>query len=308
MKKVYLAAAATSALALAATPVMADDHASMSVYGWITAEVQDNGTEWDATGNGNSPSRFGIRGSREFGAVTGDAQLEYGVTKAQGEGPGIRLANAALSGDFGSVRIGSQWNPGYLWTTATTDVFTSGAYTGARSTDFVFRQDGAIFYYAPSLGGLDIAVGGNMLASDDSSDEFDTMTVSARYSFGDLYVSATYMEADDENSSEATAFAASYDFGMFTLAGSMSDNDGVGSYNDNGTPYEVVATVSATEELTLKAAYTDRDLEAGDDSSMAAEAAYAFGSGVTGFAGFSSSDDGINDGEDILSFGVQVVF
>ena len=315
MKKVYLAAAATSALALAATPVMADEHQSMSVYGWITAEVQEKGGVWDAgaKNGGNSESRFGIRGSREFGAVTGDAQLEYGILRGNDENsPGLRLANAALSGDFGSVRIGQQWNPGYLWTTATTDVFTSGAASGARSTDFVFREDGGIFYYTPSLGGLEVAIGGSMLTSKENSKDFDTMTVSARYSLGDLYLSATYMEADDGNSSKSTAFAASYDFGMFTLAGAIADNDGAvqpgSEFNDDGTPYEIAATFSATEELTLKVAYTDRDLEAGDDTSMAVEAAYAFGSGVTGFVGFSSSDDNINEGDDILSFGVQVVF
>ena len=305
MKKVYLAAAATSALAIAATPVMADEHHSMSVYGWITAEIQEQDGVWDATGNGNSPSRFGIRGSRDFGAVTGDAQLEYGVTKAQGAGPGIRLANAALSGDFGSVRIGSQWNPGYLWTTATSDIMLSGAFAGARSTDFVFRQDGAIFYYTPSLGGLDLAFGGNMVGSDETSDTFDTMTVSARYSFDDLYVSATYMEVDDDESSDVISFAASYDFGLFALSGAIADKSGsVGE----GTPYEVGATFSATEEVTLKLAYTDADLDAGDDTSMAVEATYAFGSGVTGFVGYAIPDDNVANGEDILSFGVQVVF
>lgn len=306
MKKVYLAAAATSALALAATPVMADDHASMSVYGWITAEVKEENGVWDATGTGNSPSRFGIRGSRDFGAVTGDAQVEYFVAKsAQGDAPGLRLANAALSGDFGSVRIGSQWNPGYLWTTATTDVTMSGAVAGARSTDFVFRQDGGVFYYAPSLGGLDLAIGGNMVSTDETSDDLDTTTVSARYSFGDLYLSATYMEVDDVAGSDVSSFAASYDLGMVTLAGSMSDKSG--ELGDE-TPYDLAATFSASDEVTLKVAYTDADLAAGEDTSMAFEATYAFGEGVTGFAGYATPDDNIANGEDILSLGVQVVF
>lgn len=309
MKNVYLAAAATSALALAATPVLADDHHSMSVYGWITAEIQEQDGVWDATGNGNSPSRFGIRGSRDFGGLTGDAQLEYGVTKAQGSAPGIRLANAALSGDFGSVRIGSQWNPGYLWTTATTDIMLSGAFAGARATDFVFREDGGIFYYTPNLGGLELAFGGSMVGSNEVSKSFDTMTVSARYSFDDLYVSATYMTVDDDNSSDVIALAASYDFGLFALSASVADLDGVGVYStDDGTPYEIGATFSATDELTLKLAYMDLDLDAGSDSSIAAEATYAFGGGVTGFIGYATPDDNVANGEDILSLGIQVVF
>ena len=305
MKKIFLTAAATSALALAASPVMADDHSSMSVYGWITAEVNEQNGVWDANGTGNSPSRFGIRGSRDFGAVTGDAQLEYFVAKGQGVSPGLRLANAALSGDFGSVRIGSQWNPGYLWTSATTDVMLGGVVAGARSTDFVFRQDGAVFYYAPSLGGLDLAVGGNMLGLDETSDDLDTTTVSARYSLNDLYVSATYMTVEDDEDTDVTSFGASYDLGMVTIAATMSDKSG--SLGEN-SPFDVAATFSASDEVTLKAAYTDADLDAGDDASMAFEATYAFGDGVTGFAGYATPDDNVAGGEDILSFGVQVVF
>jgi len=137
MKKVYLAAAATSALAIAATPVMADDHHSMSVYGWVTAEIKEVDGVWDAgSSNGaNSQTRFGIRGSRDLGAVSADAVIEYGATRGEevtaGSSnftPGLRQANAALSGDFGSVRIGKQWNTSYLWTTATTDIMLSGAF------------------------------------------------------------------------------------------------------------------------------------------------------------------------------------
>ena len=312
MKKVYLAAAATSALAIAATPVMADEHHSMSVYGWVTAEVSEVDGNWDVnSGNGaNSETRFGIRASRDLGAgLSADANLEYGAVRGGNGTPGLRHANAALSGDFGTVRVGQQWNPGYLWTTATSDIMLSGAFLGARATDFVFRERGGIFYYTPSLGGLELAFGGNMDGTDDTSDDFDTMTVSARYSFGDLYLSATYMSKDDDDSSDAMSFAASYDLGVVTLVGAIADLDGVGAYStDRGTPYEVGATFSATDELTLKLAYADLDLDAGSDSSVAVEATYAFGAGVTGFLGYAIPDDNINDGNDILSFGVQVVF
>jgi len=83
----------------------------------------------------------------------------------------------------------------------------------------------------------------------------------------------------------------------------------IGVYStDSGTPYEVGATFSATDEVTLKLAYTDADLDAGDDTSIAVEATYAFGAGVTGFVGYAIPDDNVANGEDILSLGVQVVF
>lgn len=315
MKKGFVIATAASALALAANTALAEDH-SMEVYGWITAEVNDTDeAETDGTSNGNSPSRFGIRTSRDLGDLTGTANLEYGVTKEQGASAGIRQANVGLEGAFGSVKIGSQWNPHYLWTTATTDLFTSSAAFGARSSDAVFRDDGSVFYYTPSLNGLELGVGAEFDPNISVSDSADSYTLSAKYSIGDLYVSASYVEADTDETLDSMAVAASYNFGAATLAASVADNtndttiaqDDLSSYNGDGTPYEIVGTVNATDALTLKAAYTDRDLEgSSDDSSFAVEGAYAFGAGVTGFVAATSSDDDI--GEDVLATGLQVVF
>ena len=311
MKKGFVIATAASALALAANTALAEDH-SMEVYGWITAEVNDtDGAETDGTSNGNSPSRFGIRTSRDLGDLTGTANLEYGVTKEQDASAGIRQANVGLEGAFGSVKIGSQWNPHYLWTTATTDLFTSSAAFGARSTDAVFRDDGSVYYYTPNLNGLELGVGAELDPNSEVGKDVDSYTVSARYTVGDLYLSASYKEFDTEEDANSLAVAASYDFGLASLSASIADNtDDAGldyaGYNSDGTPYEIVGTVSATDALTLKVAYTDRDLEGSDDTSFAVEAAYAFGAGVTGFVGATSSDDDI--GGDVLATGLQVVF
>jgi len=181
-------------------------------------------------------------------------------------------------------------------------------FIGARASDVgLFLEDGSVFYFSPNLGGLELAIGGSMLASNDDSKTLDTTTVSARYNFEDLYVSATYVEADNETSDDGISLAASYDFGIVTVAGSITDKD---IDNVSSTPYELVASFNATDELTLKLAYADSDLDVSKDTSVAVEATYAFGSGVTGFVGYAMPDDnfGTTAGNDILSFGVQVVF
>jgi len=309
MKKGFVIATAASALALAANTALAEDH-SMEVYGWITGEIVDTDDgQTDATSNGNSQSRFGIRTSRDLGGLTATANVEYGVDKRQDEDADLRQANVGLEGDFGSIKIGNQWNPYYLWTTATTDLFTSSAAFGARSTDVGFRDDAAVYYYTPNLSGLELVAGAEFDndPEDDISDDADYYTLAARYSVGDLYLSAAYLEADTEEDADAFAYAASYDFGMASLAASVADNNGAGFYNDDGMPYEVVGTFNATDALTLKAAYTDRDIEgSSEDASFAVEGAYAFGAGVTGFVGATAKDDDI--GEDVIATGLQVVF
>jgi len=307
MKKSFVIATAASALALAANTALAEDH-SMEVYGWITGEIvdTDNG-QIDATSSGNSPSRFGIRTSRDLGDLTATANVEYGINKGQTESAALRQANVGLEGDFGSVKIGSQWNPHYLWTTATTEVFTSSAFTGGRSTDIVTRDDAAIYYYTPNLSGLELVAGAELDPEDDTSDDADNYTLAARYSVGDLYLSAAYYEADTEADTDSFAYAASYDFGTASLSAGVADNTNVGFYSENGTPYEVAGTFNATDALTLKAAYTDRDLEgSSEDASFAVEGAYAFGAGVTGFVGATAKDDDI--GDDVIATGLQVVF
>jgi predicted porin len=272
--------------------------------------------ETDGTSNGNSPSRFGIRTSRDLGELTGTANLEYEVTKVQADDAGLRLANVGLEGAFGSVMIGSQWNPHYLWTTATTDLFTSSAAFSARSTDANFRDDGSVFYYTPSLNGLELGIGAEFDPNNDTSDDYDSYTLSARYSIGGLYLSASYIEADTDETLDSLAVAASYDFGVASVAASVADNtndtaipeDELASYNSDGSPYEIAVSVPVTSAFTVLGAYTDRDFEgSSEDSSFAVEGTYAFGAGVTGFLSATSSDDEFGR-EDALATGLQVVF
>lgn len=329
---------AASALALSAGIASAQE-STADFYGFVIAGINNGSTTdndtFDAAGDGNGPGRFGFVGTHELGeGLTGGVQLEYGLSgdKDQGEAPGLRQANVHLSGDFGTVKLGSQGNPMYDWTTGTTDLFLTEVYAQGRASDVVFRQDGAIFYTTPDLSGLQFRVGGNLESGDDSngnrSSGLDSYTASVKYSFGDLYASASYLTVDGGPNPDATSvgLSASYDYGMGTIAAATTRNedvndvstgDGVNNrvgtfYTDaDGNPFEIIGTYNVNDALTLKGSYTDADRQGGDSSSMAVEAAYSFSSNVAAAVGYTSPDDNL-DGSDtadnIAAAAVYVAF
>ena len=341
MKKIAMLATG-SALALAA--VTASAEMSTNYYGFILASVNDNDGSVNADGQGaNGPSRFGFTSSHELdGGLSAGAQLEYAVSTnsgsiGQADGPGLRLANAHLAGDFGSIKVGTQWNPMYLWTTGTTDLFLSDAFTNARASDATFRQDGAVFYTSPDFSGLQFQVGGILEDGSDSagnrSSGIDSYTVAAKYTMGNLYASASYLTidgGDQADDADLLGIAVSYDYGFGTIAASMTDQDdtdgvsqqldddgdpeATGRHNSiigNNSPYELVATYNATPNWTLKAAYANSDRDGGDDSSIAVEAEYAFSDQVSTAFGVGMPDDnfdGTGSADDTVSAALFVAF
>jgi len=337
MKKIAMLATG-SALALAA--VTANAEMSTNYYGYILASVNDNDGSVNADGQGaNGPSRFGFTSSYELdGGLSAGAQLEYAVSTntgsiEQANAPGLRLANAHLAGDFGSIKVGTQWNPMYLWTTGTTDLFLSDAFGDARASDVTFRQDGAVFYTSPDFSGLQLQVGGILEDGKDSagnrSSGFDSYTVAAKYTMGNLYASVSYLTIDggDQDDADLLGIAVSYDYGFGTIAASMTDQndtDGVSQQPDNkgeleasgrhnsmignNSPYELVATYNATPNWTLKAAYANKDLDGGNDSSMAVEAEYAFSDQVSTAFGVGMPDDNFDGTGDTVSAALFVAF
>jgi predicted porin len=332
MKKMTILAAAGSALALSASIASAQE-SSGEFYGYILASVADNDNSVSANGQGaNGPSRFGFRGTHELGnGLTAGATLEYAVSDdsptTQGDNGGLRLANAHLSGDLGTAKVGTLWNPMYLWTTGTTDLFLSDVYNDAQASDTTFRQDSSVSYTSPEVNGLQFQ--GNATLEDgsdqpgNSSSGVDSYTVAAKYNFGDLYGSVSYLTVGggDSEDADALGLAVSYDYGFGTLAASMTDQDdtdGVtasGHHNtslrDGASPYSLVGTYEATDAWTLKAAYSNADRDGGDDSAMAVEAQYAFSGQVTTAIGLSNPEDnfdGTGDDDNVISAALFVAF
>jgi predicted porin len=330
---------ASSALALSAGIASAQE-STADFYGFVIAGINNGNTTnddtFDAAGDGNGPGRFGFIGTHDLGnGLEGGVQLEYGLSgdKDQGEAPGLRQANVHLSGDFGTVKLGSQGNPMYDWTTGVTDLFLTEVYAHGRSTDVVFRQDGAVFYTTPDLAGLQFRVGGNMEQGEttpgNQSSGLDSYTASVKYSFGNFYTSASYLNIDggDQNpDATSVGLSATYDYGMGTIAAATTRNDDVTAasagtavnnrvgvfYTDpDGNPYEVIGTYNVNDALTLKGSYTDADQQGGDSSAVAVEAAYSFSSNVSAAVGYTSPDEnlrGNGNADDMAAAAVYVAF
>ncbi|MEQ6885762.1 porin [Salicola sp. Rm-C-2C1-2] len=174
MKKKILALAVSGGLAAAPMGAMA----APEVYGIVDIGVEHYTDSDNASGDifqglrsvaGNSDgrdvalvnglnSRLGVRGEEELdvAGLTASYNIELGIDVLDdGDSDTFtRLGWAALGGDWGKIKVGSQWQALYEfggWNTHRTDVHGYGTYyrtTGVLSNSLAygFRQDSAISY------------------------------------------------------------------------------------------------------------------------------------------------------------------
>lgn len=169
-----------------------------SVYGSIRPQLVFNGGDADV---GDGGSRFGVKGTKSLGngndafykleikantdkAIFGQAQSadtddEGNVTGVSTSDTGGRLGYAGISGAFGAIALGQQWNPYYNEVVSPSDVFASN---GLPFTPSPFRTSDAITYALP--GGMPVS-GQIMLQVDGGSeDDDDVDRISAGFTFG----------------------------------------------------------------------------------------------------------------------------
>lgn len=271
MKKSIIALAVAGAMTV---PAIAS--ADATLYGHIMMGIDKaKGEKLDIGTSANSESRIGLRGTADTGidGLTALYHYEFGVNTQQTSYDGensagdandntlrTRLANVGLTGNWGTVVVGTQWAPHYSWVTETTDVMLSSVVGPTHSTDTVYRVNNTAAYVSPNLSGFQFA------AAFSANSDFDDKTAdfyhaAAKYSVGGFYAALSYI---DFNSKEAfaankdvTALALSYEFGPLTVAGVYSDLS-----RENGTdykPWDLSATYALTDATTLKAAYADFD-------------------------------------------------
>jgi predicted porin len=241
MKKTLIALAA-----IAATSAFAQS--SVSLYGRADAgyaagktEVETNGvtatTKNEGVQSHNAVSSYwGITGTEDLGGglkanfkfeadlfpATGNTGVS-GATIGAGEtsnGSFNRRSNIGLSGAFGTLALGRDYNPMFNVVFAS-DVFglsrlsTVGLAGNVGST--VARQ---VMYSTPSFSGFsaDFALGNNDISTQTSA-QTRNAHVAAKYVNGPLYVGVAGGNLETTNAAnatktEGTAFTATYDFGM----------------------------------------------------------------------------------------------
>jgi predicted porin len=224
----------------------------------------DNGSS-----EGNSTSRFGLKGSTDVGAgVKANFKLESGGIDSDGEvndnGAFFnRQAWFGLSGSFGEFRLGRQDNLAFQ---TAVDYDFNGASNGVSSWGYTNtavwngngRQSRQLSYYTPTFGGFKGAVAFVPNGNGDSADGANKETYSGAltYATGPLSVTANYeTERNGETGHDFASIVGSFDFGFAKVS--------LG-YADGGTGYEgfntgLVAPVAGFNVGFLAAYNTDTD-------------------------------------------------
>lgn len=219
------------------------------VYGIIDVGAQWNKQYASATGRQESVwsidsgyqsgSRFGLRGSEPLGGTFAAIyQLEGGFDVSTGEstqGGALfgRQAWAGLQGGFGQLVAGRLATPSSgtgsfdMW--APVDPFGAGFGVNQSGSTFVaanaLREDNAVLYVTPSLGGFKGAAGysfnrgGSETAPQDSNSK--AVNLAATYSAGAIYAVLTYDILSYPEAGSATANAGLPDEKLLQLGATL---------------------------------------------------------------------------------------
>jgi len=200
MKKTLVAVAALAAFSGA--------FAQVSITGVMESTYNLNGTAKGMTTGMNGGSEFRLGGVEDLGNGL-KADFNYAFVQNHNAGTGAPSnynSYVGLSGDFGSIKIGSTWSPLALAT------WGNSAMGGAAIDTNLANGGGAtaesITYNTPSIAGVTLALQGNNEASQSTG-------YSVSYAVGAF--SASYASNTTSTAKAITGLGASYDFGMAKL-------------------------------------------------------------------------------------------
>ncbi len=197
--------------------------------------------------DGNGSSRIGVKGSEDLGnGLKAIFQYEWSTGASLGSdlgstggGLAARVARVGLSGGFGTVAIGRQWNPYYFAVGKTNIHDMAGGfdtYAGNFTVGGGYRLGNSVAYSSPNFNGftfgaiaaMDSALGGA------AGDGVDMWAVAAQYNNGPLSVGVGYNDVDDDTSADTDmlGLSAKYNFGNFALMARIEDGDNAGVDTD----------------------------------------------------------------------------
>ncbi|MGE5622461.1 MAG: porin [Bacillota bacterium] len=272
MKKSLLALAVLGAFAGAANA-----QTNVTVYGLVDAGIAREtgaavGSSWKLNTGAQSGNRLGFKGTEDLGGgLKANFQLENGFTLDDGiQRQGGRLfgrqAFVGLSGDFGAVNLGRQYNPLFI-ALDTVDPFDTGLSGAANNlmapgTNQDVRINNAITYTSPNVSGFSATAlyGFGEVPGDTAKSR--TYALSANYANGPLAAVFAYSNTNDAasptNSTKAWMIGGTYDFGVAkahlayesekadAAANSFYADTTVGNTNPGGTDFrDVMVGVSA---------------------------------------------------------------
>lgn len=198
-------------------------------------------------------SRVGFQGNQDFGTYSGFGRIEFGFDgSTQAASPAVRLGYVGVSGDFGTISIGSQWS---AWDT----------FVGGGDTNFISEgpwnngtgRNGNTLKYAGKIGGLAIEADAVLVGQEGITNGglLDEMQLALGYGIGGFTIQAALIERDGG----ATGYLGggslygarlSYDAGPLSMSVAVAQDDTAFGSSD--------ATLAVNEEtlgVKLKASY-----------------------------------------------------
>jgi len=286
MKKTLLALAVLGACAGSAYA-----QTSITVYGLVDmGYVHDSGGI--AGGNVNSlnsgiqsGSRLGFKGMEDLGGgLSAIFTLESGIlvdTGAYDSTPGFgRQAFVGLNGDFGTVKLGRQYNPLYNVQIAI-DPFAAGLAGDFRRVISTAgqRTSNAVTYATPDgIGGFRAEGLYAFGEQPGDSSKLRSTGLSVGYLNGPVYVSAAYHNANDVTGTDATrniALGGTYNFGFMKLATLIQTNKNDSTLDTRDWLFGVSAPFGASTVMASYIRHQDKLVTNGDSNQFAIGYSYA---------------------------------
>jgi predicted porin len=297
------------ALAVMAAAGAASAQSSVQLYG--IADVWFGSTETGVgaaklkqiglTDGGVDGSRFGLKGSEDLGGglkaiftLEQGFKLDTGVQETAGQAFS-REATVGLQGNFGTVKLGKQFNAFDDVSGAAATVF-DGALTPMNnvfeSAAFASTDANTVKYLSPSFSGFSgsasYSFGENKTATVDATNSY---SLAGQYANGPVAAGLGYAVKDLGAAGEdkATRLNGSYNFGVATLKASYGLVDFAN--NNETNEYEIGVDYPVASNLVLSAGYAFSKKENGagaklsETNGFGLAAAYLLSKRTTAYAG-----------------------
>jgi predicted porin len=273
MKKTIIAAAVA---AVAAAPAA---FADVSIYGKAHVALTNVN---EAAGSDNAASRLGFNFSEDLGnGLKASGNIEYGVEMGDDTASTMRTNSVGISGDFGSVKWGRQYNPTKRMTTAVdfaadTAIDVSvlldtanniAELTTNNSIEYVGSFNGVTVRAMTAVDGVgeddfSIAYSANGLMVGYATNSAETDVLAATYTMGDVTVGAS--QTENAAGTKLTAITGKYKMGANTIIAQYGDDD-----TDDGWGVAVSHAMSKNTSVYVGARDSEAVATADTDTALA---------------------------------------
>jgi predicted porin len=279
------------ALSVLAASGAAMAQSSVTLYGIADVWVGKVKNESAKMGDGGvSTSRIGFKGSEDLGGglkaiftIEQKLQLTNGGTNAPNTFD--RQANVGLTGGFGTVKLGRNWNPMDDIFGASNSGFDSKLSANAIWLNSYNGAANAQLYYAtPEFAGFTAAVA-TQLKGNAAAGKLSAFNLA--YAAGPVAVAFGYEKDEANGDQKGTMINGSYDLGMAKLLASYYNTDNTGGVaGAKVNSYQLGADVPLSSALTLSVGYASSKPKGGQsDSGFGVAASYSLSKRTSVYGG-----------------------